>query len=180
MCYRKPHGLPCYVFTFKKHYQREDGIDLSKMPRLSLQERHEAVGMLRSMTAAAVARHFGVNRSTFSRLHDRLVTDVTTGSVVDRRRSGRPLVTIAAEDRRIRTTHLKERFKSVSSTAREWDGGDVSRLTIGRGLRQGGIKCRLPCKKKFISNINRVERLRFATGKLGWTQQDRSRMIYSD
>ena len=144
---------------------------------LSLQERHEAVGMLRSMTAAAVARHFGVSRSTFSRLQDRLVT---TGSVVDRRRSGRPLVTIAAEDRRIRTTHLRERFKSASSTAREWDGGDVSRLTIGRRLRQGGIKCRLPCKKKFISNINRVERLRFATGKLGWTQQDRSRMIYSD
>ena len=86
------------------------------------------------MTAAAVARHFGVSRSTFSRLQDRLVT---TGSVVDRRRSGRPLVTIAAEDRRIRTTHLRERFKSASSTAREWDGGDVSRLTIGRRLRQG-------------------------------------------
>ena len=99
--------------------------------------------MLRSMTAAAVARHFGVSRSTISRLQDRLVT---TGSVVDRRRSGRPLVTIAAEDRRIRTTHnLRERFKSASSTAREWDGGDVSRLTIGRGIRQGGIKCRRPC-----------------------------------
>ena len=129
------------------------------------------------MTAAAIARHFSVSRSTFSRLQYRLVT---TGSVVDRRRSGRPLVTIAAEDRWIRNTHLRERFKSASSTAREWDGGDVSRLTIGRRLRQGGIKCRLPCKKKFISNINRVERLRCATGKLGWTQQDRSRMIFSD
>ena len=51
------------------------------------------------MTAAAVARHFGVSRGTISRLQDRLVT---TGSVVDRRRSGRPLVTIAVEDRRIR------------------------------------------------------------------------------
>ena len=129
------------------------------------------------MTAAAVARHFGVSRSTFSRLQDRLVT---TGLVADRRRVGRPRVTTAAEDRQMRKIHLRDRFKSVSSTAREWDCGDVSRLTIGRRLRQGGIKCRLPCKKKFISNINRVERLRFATGKLRWTQQDRSRGIFTD
>ena len=101
-------------------------------------------------TAASVARHFGVSRSTILRLQDRLVT---TGSVADRTgvRPGRPSVTTAAEDRRMRTIHLRDRFKSVSSTAREWDCGDVSRLTIGRRLRQGGIKCRLPCKKKFIS-----------------------------
>ena len=80
------------------------------------------------MTAAAVARHFGVSRSTISRLQDRLMT---TGSVTDRRRAGRPRVTTAAEDRRIRTMHLRDRFKSVSSTAREWNGDDVSRHTVG-------------------------------------------------
>ena len=148
MCYRKLHVLLCYVFTFKKHYQREDSIvHISKMPRLSLQERHEAVGMLRSMTAAAVARHFGVSRSTISRLQGRLVT---TGSVADGRRSGRPRVTTAAQDRRIRTTHLRNRFKSASSTAREWDGDDISRHTVGRRLREEGIKCRRPCKKSLF------------------------------
>ena len=86
------------------------------MPRLSLQERHEAVGMLRSMTAAAVARHFGVSRSTISRLQGRLGT---TGSMAEGGRSGRPRVTTAAQDRRIRTTHLRNRFKSASSTVRE-------------------------------------------------------------
>ena len=95
------------------------------------------------MTAAAVARHFGVSRSTISRLQGRLVT---TGSVADGRRSGRPRVTTAAQDRRIRTTHLRNRFKSDSSTAREWD--DISRHTVGRRLREEGIRCRRPCKKK--------------------------------
>ena len=133
------------------------------MPQISLRERHEAVGMLRSMTAPAVARHFSVSRSASSRLQDKLVT---TGS---------------AEDRRMRTTHLRYRFMSASSTAREWDDdGDVSRHNVGCHLRQDGIKCRRPCKKKFIFNINRVERLRFATGKVRWTQQDLSRVIYSN
>ena len=131
MCYWKPHGLPCYVFTFKKHYQREDCIDISKMPQISLRERHEAVGMLRSMTAPAVARHFSVSRSASSRLQDKLVT---TGS---------------AEDRRMRTTHLRYRFMSASSTAREWDDDDdVGRHNVGCHLRQDCIKCRRPCKKK--------------------------------
>ena len=113
------------------------------MPQISLRERHEAVGMLRSMTAPAVARHFSVSRSAISRLQDKLVT---TGS---------------AEDRRMRTTHLRYRFMSVSSTAREWYDYDVSRHNVGRRLRQDVyIKCRRPCKKKFISNINRVERQR--------------------
>ena len=56
----------------------------------------------------------------------------------------------------------------------------VSRHTVGRRLRQEGIKCRRPSKKKFISDINRVERLRFATGKVRWTQQDWSQVIFSD
>ena len=129
------------------------------------------------MTAAAVARHFGVSRSTISRLQGRLGT---TGSVADGRRSGRPRVTTAAQDRRIRTTHLRNRFKSVSSTAREWDGDDISRHIVGRRLREEGIRCRRPCKIKFISDMNREERLRYATGKVRWTQQDWSRVIFSD
>ena len=46
-------------------------------------------------------------------------------------------MTTAAEDRRMRKIHLRDRFKSVSSTAREWNGDNVSRHTVGRRLRQG-------------------------------------------
>ena len=141
-----------------------------------MQEKHEAVGMLHSMTAAAFTRHFGVSRSTISRLQGRLVT---TGSVADGRRSGRPRLTTATQDRGVRTTRLRNRLKSGSSTAREWDGNDISRHTVGRRLREEGIKCCRPCKKKFISDINGVERLRYATGKVRWTL-DTARLESSD
>ena len=118
--------------------------------------------MLRSMTAAAVARHFGVSRSTISRLQGMLVM---TGSVADGRRSGRPRLRTAANDRRIRATHLGEYFKSVISKALEWDSDEVSKHIVGRLLRQDRrASSAVGRVKMFISDINRVKRLRYATG----------------
>ena len=138
------------------------------MPRLSLQERHEAIGMLRSMNASDVARHFHVSHTTIYRLQERINV---TGSAVDRRRTGRPRVTSAAEDRHIRATHLRQRFRSASRTALEWHGtNDISRYTVCRRLREQGIRCRRPCKKKHLTVINQVRRLQFARDKVRWIQ----------
>ena len=71
--------------------------------------------MLRAMSVVQVARHFNVDRGTIQRLKARLNQ---TGSVNDRRRSGRPRCTSAPEDRAIRTIHLRRRFKSASSEPR--------------------------------------------------------------
>ena len=140
-------ALLCVHFKKKKHYQREDIVDISKMPRVSLKERHEAVGMLRLMTAAAVARHFGVSQSTMSSLQGR---PVMTGSVADGRRYGRPRLRTAAKDHRISDTHLRECFKSVISKALEWDSDEVSKHIVDRLLRQEGFKCRRPCKNFYF------------------------------
>ena len=95
------------------------------MPRLSNYERHEALGMLRAMPAADVANHFQVHKSTIHRIAQRFNQ---TGAVADRERSGRPRATSAIEDRHIRTTHLRRRFKSAASTSRDWNGvNDISR-----------------------------------------------------
>ena len=92
---------------------------MSKMPRMSKRERYEAIGMLRNMSINDVASFFNVDRTTISRLK---VKTMQTGDVVDLRRSGRPRKTSAAEDRHIRTMHLRDRFKSASETARDWRG----------------------------------------------------------
>ena len=144
MCDRKSFGINCYVLC-----HRYISADLSwlrrvrkerKMPRLSEAQRHEAVGMLRSMAATNVARFFNVHKSTIHRLSQRLAQ---SGTVSDRRRSGRPRVTSVAEDRHIRTTHLRERFTTASETSRRWNGrNNVSRYTVARRLHAFGIQSR--------------------------------------
>ncbi|KAK3091830.1 hypothetical protein FSP39_022977 [Pinctada imbricata] len=76
------------------------------MPRLNKEQRPRAVRMIEAgRRHSDVASHFGVTRITISRLASRYRT---AGSVNDRRRSGRPRVTTAAQDRYIVTSHLRD------------------------------------------------------------------------
>ena len=85
------------------------------MPRLPRESRDQAMGMLMAgMSEAAVARHFGVARSTVNRLRKR---HYQTGSTRDRPRPGQPRVTTAAQDRYIRLTHLRKKFQTAVETA---------------------------------------------------------------
>ena len=58
-----------------------------------------------------------------------------TGQAQDRQKSGRPRVTTPAEDRYIRTIHLRNRFVTVTTL-----GHPISRRTVLRRLRRDGIK----------------------------------------
>ena len=76
------------------------------MPRLSQYDRARAIGMLDvGISARDVAAHLQVHESTISRLRRRLRH---TGSVADRRRSGRPRVTMPIQDRYIVLQHLRD------------------------------------------------------------------------
>ncbi len=87
------------------------------MARLSEVQRSEAIGMLRTgATQLAVARYFNCTRITIRKLRDRYHN---TGSVKDRPRSGRPKVLTQRQERFIRVTHLRNRFKPVTETARQ-------------------------------------------------------------
>ena len=98
---------------------------------------------------------FNVHKSKIHRLLQRLTQ---SGSVSDRRRSGRPRITSATEDRRIRTTHLKDRswFTTACETSRQLNGrNNVSRNTVGRRLNAFGIQSRIPAKKAFDKTCGR-------------------------
>ena len=148
MCNRKWH---CYGFQTisQLHYIEFTYYSTRlaiKMPRLNEAQRHEAIGMLRAMPVIDVANHFNCHRATIHKLKSRYQT---TGHVGDLPRTGRPRVTTDAEDRRIRISHLRNRFKTASNTAREWQR-NVSRQTVSRRLKDYGLFCRRPAREKQI------------------------------
>ena len=87
-------------FLFSSAHLRDYG-----MPRLTIEQRAEAIGMLRArVSIGRVANNFGVSRPT---IYNLLTKHQATGSVKDRPRAGRPRVTTGREDRHIRTANLR-------------------------------------------------------------------------
>ena len=75
------------------------------MPRVPVYLRERASGMLQGgLRTADVARAINCNVRTVRRLRQRYRE---TGRTADRPRSGRPRVTTPAQDRYIRTSHLR-------------------------------------------------------------------------
>ena len=135
--------------------------------------------MLRAnATVAYVANHFGVSRVCINKLRYRLQA---TGSVNDRPRSGRPRVTTAAEDRHIRTMHLRNRFKTASETSREFRvARRVSRDTVLRRLRTAGIFARRPVQRILLRPRHCLARLKWAQLHQRWTLRRWKDVVFSD
>ena len=77
-----------------------------------------------------VSRAFSCHRNTIILLHQRFQQ---TGGVADCRRPGRPRVTNPQTDRFITLTHLRHRFQTATSSARQYG---ISKQTVLRCLRQ--------------------------------------------
>jgi transposase len=88
------------------------------MARLNMDERNQAIGMLRAgQNVSDVSRAFNCTRATINRLITRFRI---TGSVRDRPRVGRPRATTAADDHYITLTHLRRRFQPATVIARAY------------------------------------------------------------
>ena len=113
------------------------------MVRLLQEQRNEAVQMLlRGTSQAVLARNFQVSRSTITRLYQRLRQ---TGTTNDRPRSGRPRVTSRRQDRYMRLTHLRNRFRTAVETALvkpETHNNRISPDTVKNPLREFGLRPR--------------------------------------
>ena len=94
-----------------------------------------------------VSRAFGCHRNTIIRLRQRFQQ---TGGVADGLRPGRPRVTSPRTDRFITLTHLRRRFKTATSSARQYD---ISTQTVLRRLRQARqpIRPRRPYKGQVLT-----------------------------
>ena len=100
------------------------------MPRLNQNQRIQALTMLARGDVSNVSSAFGCHRNTIIRLRQRFQQ---TGGVADRRRPGRPRVTNPQMDRLITLTHLRRRFQTATSCARQYG---ISKQTVLRRLSQ--------------------------------------------
>ena len=92
---------------------------------------NEALTMLpRGDNVFNVSRAFGCHRNTIIRLRQRFQQ---TGGVAGRRRPGRTRVTNPRTDRIITLRHLRRRFQTATSSARQYC---ISQQTVLRRLRQ--------------------------------------------
>ena len=125
------------------------------MPRLNQNQRFQALTMLaRDDNVSNVSRAFGCHRNTIMRLRKRFQQ---TGGVAYRRRPGRRRVTNPRTDRFITLTHLRRRFQTATSSARQYG---ISKQTVLRRLRQARqpIRPRRPYARQGLTARHRAAR----------------------
>ena len=146
------------------------------MPRLNQNQRIQALTMLaRGDNVSNVSRAFCYHRNTIW-LHQRFQQ---TGGVADRRRLGRPRVTNPRTDRFITLTHLRRRFQTATSSARQYG---ISKQTVLRHLRQARqpIRPRRPYVGQVLTARHRAARLQLAQRHFRWGRQQWARVLFSD
>ena len=151
------------------------------MPRLSNNDRNQALGMLRAgISTREVTRLFNFHQSTVVRLRQRFQT---TNNVSDRPRPGQPRVTIDQQDHHIRLQHLRNRFKTAASAARETPGRHnprISSATVRRRLRENGLRARRPFRGSLLTSRHHQQCLAWARTHLQWTRQRWQEVLFSD
>ena len=146
------------------------------MPRLNKNQQIQALTMLaRGDNVSNVRRAFGCHKNTIIRLRQRFQQ---TGGVADRRRPGRPRVTNPRTDRFITLTHLRRRFQTMTSSARQYG---ISKQTVLR-LRQARqpIRPRRPYVGQALTARHLAARLQWTQRHFRGGRQQWARVIFSD
>uniref|UniRef100_A0AAZ3RYA6 Transposase Tc1-like domain-containing protein n=1 Tax=Oncorhynchus tshawytscha TaxID=74940 RepID=A0AAZ3RYA6_ONCTS len=92
-------------------------------------------------------------------IHNILRKICETGRTADRPRSGRPRVTTPAQDWYIRTSHLRDRFRMATTTARVTSGThnpSVSAQTVRNRLREAGLRACRPVVRLVLTRHHRL------------------------
>ena len=147
------------------------------MPRLNQNQRIQALTMLaRGDNVCNVSRAFGCHRNTIIRLRQRFQQ---TGGVADRRRPGRPRVTNPRTDRFITLTHLRRRYQTATSSARQYG---ISKQTVLHHLRQARqpIRPRRPGVGQVLTARHRAARLQWSQRHFRCGRQQWARVLFSD
>ena len=136
------------------------------MPRLNQNQLIQALTMVARGDVSNVSRAFGCHRNTIW-LRQRFQQ---TGGVADRRRPGRPRVTNPQMDRFITLTHLRRRFQTVTSSARQYG---ISKQTVLRHLRQARqpIRPRRPHVGQMLTAYHRAACWQRAQRHFRWGRQ---------
>ena len=127
-----------------------------------------------------ISKRIKHNQSSVSRTLSRLKK---TGSVDDRKRTGRPRITTPREDRSLLRICLNDRRLTSPQLKREWMescGVQCSSRTVRRRLVKEGLHGRVARKKPLLTQRHKRVRLKWAMGRKHWTLSQWHQIIWSD
>ncbi|GFT80743.1 transposable element Tcb2 transposase [Trichonephila clavipes] len=119
-----------------------------------------------------VAREFDITHSVVSRLWKSFKT---TGTCSRRHGEGRVRSTTPAEDRYIVLSAKRNRRTTAQQVANQFlaaSGKQISRKTVARRLRGGGLNARRPVVCVPLTIQHRTARLQWCREHHNWTEQD--------
>ena len=151
------------------------------MPRVPAHLGECALGMLQGgMRTADVARAINCNVLTVRRLRQRYRN---TERTADRPRSGRLRVTTPAQVRYIRTSHLLDRYRMATTTARVTPGThnpSISAQTGRNRLSEAGLRACMPVVRQVLTRDHRQQRCLWAQTHRRWTRQNWQKVLFTD
>ncbi|GFV31264.1 transposable element Tcb2 transposase [Trichonephila clavipes] len=127
-----------------------------------------------------VAREFDIAHSVVSRLWKSFKT---TGMCSRRHGGGRVRSTTPAEDRYIVLSAKWNRRTTAQQVANQFlaaSGKQISRKTVARRLRGGGLYARRPVVCVPLTRQHRTSRLQWCREHHNWTEQDWECILFSD
>ncbi|GFT24723.1 transposable element Tcb2 transposase [Trichonephila clavipes] len=127
-----------------------------------------------------VAREFDIAHSVVSRLWKSFKT---TGMCSRRHRGGHVRSTTPAEDRYIVLSAKRNRHTTAQQVANQFlaaSGKQISRKTVARRLRGGGLYTRRPVVCVPLTRQHRTACLQWCREHHNWTEQDWACILFSD
>ena len=131
------------------------------------------------MRIADVARAINCNVRTVKCLRQ---SYRETGRTAYRPRSGRRRVTTPAKDRYIRTSHLRDRYRMATTTARVTLGmhnPSISAQTARNRLREAGLRACRPVVRQVLTRYHRQQHRLWAQTHRRWTRDRKSTRLNS-
>ena len=145
-----------------------------------IRRNHEILGMLKTgVSACEVAQKFKLSGSGAKNICSILKL---TGDCGRNPGSGRKRKTTERSDRFI-TKSSKSGIptkKEITKELKNQTGVEVSTKTTQRRLREKDITRRKKSKKPYVSEKNRIARLKFARERAGWSIKQWKRVVWSD
>ncbi|GFY24905.1 transposable element Tcb2 transposase [Trichonephila clavipes] len=127
-----------------------------------------------------VAREFDIAHSVVSRLWKSFKT---TGMCSRRHGGGRVRSTTPAEDGYIVLSAKRNRRTTAQQVANQFlaaSGKQISRKTVARRLREGGLYARRPVVCVPLTRQHRTSRLQWCREHHNWTEQDWACVLFSE
>ncbi|GFS87675.1 transposable element Tcb2 transposase [Trichonephila clavipes] len=127
-----------------------------------------------------VAKEFDIAHSVVSRLWKSFKT---TGMCSRRHGGGRVRSTTPAEDRYIVLSAKRNRRTTAQQVANQFlaaSGKQISRKTVARRLRGGGLYARRPVVCAPLTRQHRTARLQWCREHHNWTEQDWACVLFAD